>query len=94
MEGCIWYLNNILLYSGNIEAEHQAIVEEVLQQYIEQELVGNQLKSQFHIHETIFLVHVINGQEVKMDHSKLETMCKWPIPTKRNEVQVFLAMPN
>ena len=31
MEGCIWYLNDILIYSGNTEAEHQAIVEKVLQ---------------------------------------------------------------
>ena len=31
MEGCIWYLHNILIYSGNTEAKHQAIIEKVLQ---------------------------------------------------------------
>ena len=29
-----------------------------------------------------------------MDPSKLETMSKWPIPTKKKEVQVFLDFAN
>ena len=79
MEGSIWYLDDILMHSGNTKAEHQAIVENVLQQLVTHGLAVNFLKSRFHVKETIFLVHVINGQEVKMDASKLETMSKWPI---------------
>ena len=44
--------------------------------------------------ETIFLEHVINGQEVKMDPLKLETMSRWPITTKKKEVQAFLGFAN
>ena len=29
-----------------------------------------------------------------MDPSKLENMSKWPIPTKKQEVQVFLGFAN
>ena len=94
MEGCIWYLNDILIYGGDTEAEHQAIVEKVLQQCVEHGLAVNVLKSEFHVKESIFLGHVINGQEVKMDPSKLETMSKWLIPTKKNEVQAFLGFAN
>ena len=36
----------------------------------------------------------MNGQQVKMDVSKLETMSKWPIPTKKREVQAFLGFAN
>ena len=86
MEGCIWYLDDILIYGGDTEGEHQAIVEKVLLQCIEHGLAVNLLKSKFHVKETIFLVHVINGQEVKMDPSKLETMSKWPMPTMKKEV--------
>ena len=39
-------------------------------------------------------MHVINIQEVKMDPLKLETMSKWPIPTKKKEVQTFLGFAN
>ena len=94
MEGCIWYLDDILIYSGNTKAEHQTIVERVLQQCVKHELVVNLFKSNFHVHKTIFLEHVINGQEVKMDPSKLETMSKWPIPTTKKVVQAFLGFAN
>ena len=94
MEVCIWYLNDILIYSGNTEAKHQAIVEKVLQQWVKHGLAVNYLKSEFHGKETIFLGHVINVQEVKMDLSKLETMCKGPIPTKQKEVQAFVGFAN
>ena len=86
MKGCIWYLDDILIYGGDNEAEHQAIVEKVLQPCVEHVLVVHLLKSKFHVKETIFLVHVIHGQEVKMDPSKLDSMSKWPIPTKKKEV--------
>ena len=94
MEGCIWYLDNIGIYGGDNEVKHQAIVEKVRQQCVKHGLTVNLLKSEFHVNEIIFLVHVINGAEVKMDASKLETMSKWPIPTKKKEVQAFLGFVN
>ena len=94
MEGCIWYLDHILIYVGDTKAEHQAVVEKVLQQCIEHGLAVNLLEREFHVRETIFLVHVINGQEVKMDPLNLESMSRWPIPTKKKEVQAFLGFAN
>ena len=94
MEECIWYLHDIHIYGSNNEAEHQAIVDKVLQQCVEHELAINLLKSKFHLHETIFLVNVINSQEVTIGPSKLKTMSKWPIPTKKKEVQVLLGFTN
>ena len=90
IEGCIWYLDDILIYGGDTKAEHQAIVAKGLQQCVKHELAINLLKSEFHVKGTIFLGHVINGQEVKIDPSKLETRSTWPIPTKKKEVQAFL----
>ena len=29
-----------------------------------------------------------------MDPTKLKNMCKWPIPTKKKEIQLFLACAN
>ena len=69
-------------------------MEKILQQCIEHALAVNLLKSKFHVYKTIFLVHVINSQKVKMDVSKLETMSKWPIPMKKKEVQAFLGFSN
>ena len=86
MEGCIWSLADLRFCSSDTKVEYQAIVEKVLHQCVERELADNLLKSEFHVKETIFLKHVINGQEVKMDPSKLESMSKWPIPTNKKEI--------
>jgi len=94
MEGCIWYLNDILTYGGDSEEEHQQLVEQVLQQCIKHSLAVNLTKSEFHVQETLFLAHIINGQQVQMDPTKLEAMSKWPTPTKKKEVQAFLGFAN
>ena len=86
MGECMWSLYNILIYGGNAKTEHQAIVKKVLQQCVEHRLAVNLLKREFHVHKTIFLEHLINGLEVKMDPSTLETLCKWPICKKKKEV--------
>src|SRR5438105_2172422 len=64
MEGCIWYLDNILIYRGETKEEHQAIGEKVLQQCIDNGLAVNLAKSEFHVKEMMFLGHIINGQEI------------------------------
>ena len=33
-EGCVWYMDDILIYGATTEAEHQAGVEKVLQQCV------------------------------------------------------------
>ena len=83
-----------LICGSVIEAEHKPIVEKKLQQFVTHELAGNMLGSEFQVQGTIFSGHVNNGQEVKMDPSKFETMSKWPIPTKKKEVLAFLGFAN
>ena len=61
IEGYIWCVNNILIYVNNIKLEHKTIVEKVLQQCIKHKLAINRLKRKCHLHETIFLVHVIKA---------------------------------
>ena len=50
----IWYLVDIVIHSCNTKAEHQAIVEKVLQKCIVYKLVVNLLKSKFNTHKTTF----------------------------------------
>ena len=93
-EGCVWYMDDILIYGGTTEAEYQAFVEKVLQQCVKHGLAVNVTKSKFHVYETIFLGHIVNGSQVQMDPAKLKTMSKWPVPTKKKEVQAFLGFTN
>ena len=82
------------MYCGNTKAKHQAIVEKVPRQCVAQRLAAKLLKSEFYVLEIIFLVHVINAQEVKMDLSKLETLFQRPVATKKWKVQAFLGFAN
>ena len=83
MEKCISYLNDILICGDNTKAELLAMVEIVLQQCVKHGLTVNLLNSEFHVKRSIFLLHVTNGQEGKMDLSKPKSWSKWLIPTKK-----------
>ena len=85
MEGCIWCLDNIFIYVSHSEVEYHAIVDKVLQQCVKQRLTVHLIGSEFYVRDTIFLVQVIDGQEVKRNPCKLETMYKWPMRTKKTK---------
>ena len=85
---------DILIYGASTEAENQAYVAKVLQQWVKYRLAVNLTKSQFHVHETIFLGHIVNGSQVQMDTVKLESMSKWPVHNKKNKVEAFLGFAN
>ena len=93
-DGCGWYMDDILIYGGTTEAEYQAFVETVLQQCVKHELGVNLTKFEFHVKARIFLGHIVTGSQVQMDPASLETMYKWPVPTKKNEFQGFLGFAN
>ena len=86
----IWFLDNILIHSGNTEAEQQSIVETIQLQYVTHELAGNLLKSKCYINETIFVEDVINGQQVQIDSSKVKTLSKQHNCIKKKEVQALV----
>jgi len=94
MEECIWYLDNILIYRGETDAEHQRLVEQVLQRCIQHVLAINLSKSKFYVKETIFLGHIINESQIQIDSTKLETMSKWSLRTKKKAVQAFHGFAN
>ena len=87
-------MDDILIYGRQTEAEHQAYVEKILQQCVNHGIAVNLTKSELHVHEIIFLGHSVNGSLIQMDAAKLETMSKWPVPTKKKEVQAFLRFAN
>ena len=93
-EGCVWYMDDILIYGGQTEADHQAYIKKILQQCVDHAFAVNLTKSELHVHETIFLGHIVYGSQVQMDPAKLENMFKWPVPTKKKEVQEFLGFAN
>ena len=59
-QSCAWYMYDILIYVAQTEAEHQAYLEKILEQCVNHGLAVNLTKSEFHVHETIFLSYIVN----------------------------------
>ena len=93
-EACVWYMDDMHIYGGTTEAKHAALVEKVLQECVKYGLAVNLTKSEFHVHETIFLRYIVTRSQVQMDATKLDTMYTWPVPTKKNAGQAFLCFAN
>ena len=69
-------------------------VENILQHCINHKLAETLTKCEFHVHKMILLGHILDGSQVQMDGAKCESIRKWPVPTKTNEVQAFQGFPN
>ena len=64
-ECCVGYMDDILIYGAETEAEHQSHVEKIPQLCINYGLAVNLTKSEIHVHQTILLSHTVNGRQVQ-----------------------------
>ena len=69
--GVIVYLDDILIYSDNVE-EHTLLVQEVLSRLDKAGLGVNLKKSSFHLGKIKFLGYIISQQGIEMSSAKLE----------------------
>ena len=51
-------------------------------------------KCEFFRQELIYLGDVISKDGIQTDSKKVETICKWPMPTNVTEVRSFLGFTN
>ena len=89
----ISYIDDILVYSDNIE-DHHVHVKKVLERLIENNLYVKLEKCEFDVEETTFLGYVISKDGLKMDNDKVKAVLDWPIPTNVKEVQSFIGLCN
>ncbi len=89
----ISYIDDILIYSNNLE-EHHIHVKKVLKKLLENNLFVKLEKCEFDKSETTFLGYVISKDGLKMDKEKVKAILEWPIPTNVKEVQSFIGLCN
>lgn len=92
-QGVVAYLDDILIYSTD-EAEHEELVNKVLDKLIENNLVANPKKSFFHQKVIDFLGFVLSEKGVAMSTDKVEEVLKWESPRTVRDVQVFMGFAN
>nr|GEW84540.1 putative reverse transcriptase domain-containing protein [Tanacetum cinerariifolium] len=87
----IVFIDNILIYfKTRVEhVEHLTLVLELLKK---EKLYAKFSKCEFWLKEVQFLGHVINGNGIYVDPSKIEAVKNWKAPRTPSEVRLFLGL--
>ncbi|KAL0284061.1 UNVERIFIED_CONTAM: Retrovirus-related Pol polyprotein from transposon.6, partial [Sesamum radiatum] len=84
-------IDNILVNSKNRE-EHKQHLRIVLHILKEKELYVTLRKCEFWVNQVVFLGHVISGDGVMPDPSKVKAIMEWRVPKNATEVRSFLGL--
>jgi len=90
---CVTYLDDILIFSQNLE-DHRRHVRTILRQVEETGLTLKVSKCEFHTMEIEYLGYVISPQGLQMDEEKIRTIKEWKEPTNVKGIQSFLGFAN
>ena len=89
----IVYLDDILIYSDNLE-DHKKHVREVLHHLRKHSLYAKPEKCEFHMDTTEYLGYCLLPAGLTMAQNKVDIICDWPEPRKVKDIQSFLGFTN
>ncbi|KAL2250302.1 UNVERIFIED_CONTAM: Retrovirus-related Pol polyprotein from transposon [Sesamum indicum] len=87
----IVFIDDILVYSRDRD-EHEQHLRIVLQILKEKELYAKLSKCEFWVNQVVFLGHVVSGDGVMPDPSKVKAIMEWRVPKNATEVRSFLGL--
>ena len=85
------FIDDILVYSKN-EEEHKEHLRLVLEKLREHQLYAKFSKCEFWVKEFGFLEHVISGEGIAVDPTKVASITKWLAPPSLGEIRSFLGL--
>ena len=90
---CIAYLDDLLIYSDDLE-QHRKDVTKVLEKLREIGVSLKLTKCEFHKEETEYLGFIVNKEGVRVDPVKTEAIKIWTSPQKVKDIQSFTGFCN
>ncbi|GJX17947.1 putative mitochondrial protein, partial [Tanacetum coccineum] len=85
------FFDDILVYSKTVE-DHCVHLQQVLQVMRDNKLFAKQSKCSFAVMKVEYLGHVIAGEGLATDPSKIEAIQNWPIPSTLKQLKGFLGL--
>jgi hypothetical protein len=85
------FINDILIYSKN-EEEHDQHLRIILSRLREHKLYAKFSKCEFCLKKVLFLGHVLSGEGISVELTKVQEVLDWKAPTTVHEVQSFLGL--
>ena len=85
------FIDDILVYSKN-EEEYKEHLRLVLGKLREHQLYAKFSKCEFWLKEVGFLGHVISGEGIPVDPTKVQSVTEWLAPTSVGEIRSFLGL--
>ena len=85
------FIHDIMIYSKN-EEEHAEHLRLVLEKLREHQLYAKFSKCEFWLKEVGFLGHVISGEGIAVDPTKVQSVTEWLAPTSVGEIRSFLRL--
>jgi hypothetical protein len=85
------FIDDILIYS-RMKEEHDEHLRLVLQCLRENKLYGKLSKCSFYQSKIHYLGHIISGEGIVVDPTKVEAIMEWPTPTNVQEVCSFMGL--
>jgi len=89
----ITYLNDILIYSDDLEM-HCSHVHKILEKLNKRALYVKKSKSRFKTKKIKFLNYVIQFEQIKKNSEKTNAVRNWPLLRQVKKVQAFLELMN
>jgi hypothetical protein len=85
------FFDDILVYSKNM-TEHQNHLKQVMIVLMTNSFVANATKCKFGSQQIDYLGHIISGEGVAVDPSKIQCILDWPVPKTVKGVRGFLGL--
>ena len=90
---CIVYLDDVLIYSDNLE-QHKRDVRKIINAIYRSGMRLKPSKCEFHHTETEYLGFIISQEGIKVDPIKTKAIRTWKTATRKKEIQSFLGFCN
>ncbi|TLX68501.1 RNA-directed DNA polymerase, partial [Labilibacter sediminis] len=87
----IVFIDDILVYSKT-EDDHASHLRDVLEILREEKLYAKFSKCEFWLRQVQFLGHMVSGEGISVDPSKIEAIKSWEAPRNASEIRSFLGL--